>query len=160
MTASLISRRAALLFRVSAIHTAACFFVGASLLYATGCGSSQRDLNQVPVYPATGTITFKGQPTPGAFVTLHPKSPLPEGAPSPRATVKPDGGFAATTYEAGDGAPEGEYILTVQWYKPIQKDGDLVAGPNVIPKQYTNPKTSKLEVRVAAGENQLEPIKL
>jgi hypothetical protein len=82
------------------------------------------------------------------------------GAPSPRATVGPDGRFTLTTYEKQDGAPEGDYVLTIQWYKPVRQGNDVVGGPNVIPVKYGVAKTSDLSVRIAAGENQLKPIQL
>lgn len=122
-------------------------------------GCSQEATNRVQTYPVTGSITLKGQPVPGAFVALHPKSPQFD-IPAPRANVGADGALKVTTYDGGDGAPEGEYILTIEWYKPIKSGADLVAGPNVVPKKYSSPKTSDITIRVAAQENVLPPITL
>jgi hypothetical protein len=122
-----------------------------------GCGKAAPE--RVATHPAKGTITFKGQPTPGAFVTLHPKTPL-ENVPAPRANVGKDGSFEVTTFNGGDGAPEGDYIVTVQWYKPVKNGNDVVAGPNVIPPKYGKPQTSSVVIHIAACENQLQPIKL
>jgi hypothetical protein len=127
------------------------------LVACTGCSQAQPE--HVPVYPATGTITLKGQPMPGAFIALHPKNPQ-ENVPTPRADVGKDGAFKVTTFAGGDGAPEGTYVVTVQWNKLVKNGSDLVAGPNVAPSQYSKPETSKLEVRIAAGQNQIPPIKL
>jgi hypothetical protein len=129
----------------------------ASLLAALGCGKAAPA--RVATYPAKGTITFKGQPVHGAFVALHPKTPL-ENVPTPRANVAQDGAFAVTTYTNGDGAPEGDYVLTVQWYKLIKNGKDVMAGPNVIPPKYAKPQTSDVVIHIAAGENELKPIKL
>ena len=123
-----------------------------------GCGEAKPE--RVAVYPAAGSITVKGQPAPGAFVTLHPKSGATKDAPTPRASVDPDGSFMISTFDGGDGAPEGEYVVTVRWYKLVKHGVDVVAGPNVIPPQYTRPESSGLTVRIAAGENSLPPIKL
>jgi hypothetical protein len=123
-----------------------------------GCAKSEPA--GVSVVPVKGTITFKGQPMPGAIVGLHPKTPLGENVPTPRASVTKDGTFEVSTYRGGDGAPEGEYVLTVQWYKPIKNGSDVVAGPNVIPPKYSRPETSDKIIKIAAGVNQLEPIKL
>jgi hypothetical protein len=127
----------------------ACVFVG--------CGKDAQQ--NVPTFPVTGTISFQGQPIPGAFVTLHPIKPV-ANAPTPRASVAADGSLRVSTYNGGDGAPEGDYVLTVEWYKPIRNGTDLVAGPNVIPKKYASPRTSDLKVRVAAEETRISPISL
>ena len=130
----------------------------ACLVATLGCGEAKPD--RVAVYPAAGTITFKGQPMTGATVALHPKSAPAESVPTPRANVGKDGSFKVSTFNAGDGAPEGEYVLTVQWYKPIKQGTDLVSGPNVIPPRYSNPQTSDKVIKIAAGQNNLDPIKL
>lgn len=126
------------------------------ILPGIGCGKAN---SRVPVHPAQGAIQFRGQPAHGAFVSLHPKNAI-EGVPHPRATVSQDGTFAVTTYDGNDGAPEGDYVLTVQWYKPVKQGNDLVGGPNVLPAKYGSPRTSDVIVHIAAGENRLKPIQL
>jgi hypothetical protein len=130
----------------------------ACLAAIVGCGKAEPD--RVAVHPAAGTITFKGQPAHGAFVTLHPKAAPAESVPTPRANVDKDGSFNVSTFNSGDGAPEGEYVVTVHWYKLIKNGNDVAAGPDVIPRKYGNPASSDLVVRIAAGENALPPIKL
>jgi hypothetical protein len=122
-----------------------------------GCNEAKPD--RVAVHPTAGTITVKGQPAPGALVTLHPKSAPAENVPAPRANVDSDGTFKLSTFNGGDGAPEGEYVVTVRWYKLVKKGPDVVAGPNVIPTKYTRPESSDVVVRIAAGQNTLPPIK-
>jgi hypothetical protein len=128
-----------------------------AMITLTGCGS---DETRVPVHPVEGAIQFRGQPAVGAFVALHPKDGVGSGVPSPRATVRPDGKFSFTTYDGDDGAPAGEYVLTVQWYKPVRQGNDLVGGPNILPRKYAAASTSDLRIHIAAGENHLEPIQL
>jgi hypothetical protein len=130
----------------------------AALIILPGIGCSKAD-SHVAVYPVKGTIQYQGKPINGAFVTLEPKTAV-EGVPGPRATVQQDGTFALSTFNGGDGAPEGEYTLTVQWYKPVVRNNELVGGPNALPPKYASAKTSGLIVSVAAGENQLKPIVL
>jgi hypothetical protein len=139
-------------------YLCACVAVFAlATLMITGCGGDEA--GRVPVHPLVGSIQFRGQPAAGAFVSLHPKSGSPI-APNPSATVGPDGKFAFTTYDGQDGAPEGDYVLTVQWYKPIRHGNDVVGGPNVLPAKYAKPRTSDVHIKVAAGENRLQPIQL
>jgi hypothetical protein len=65
-----------------------------------------------------------------------------------------------TTFDGNDGAPEGEYVVTVQWYKPVRQNNEVVGGPNVLPAKYASAKTSDLRITVAAGENRLNPIQI
>jgi hypothetical protein len=134
-------------------------FAVVSLVLVTALGCGKADKNRVAVQPVQGTIQFRGQPAAGAFVSLSPKNPI-EGVPAPRATVGADGSFTVTTYDGNDGAPEGDYVLTVQWYRPIRQDNELVGGPNVLPLKYASARTSDLVVTVAAGENHVKPIQL
>ncbi|HEY2826680.1 MAG TPA: hypothetical protein VGJ04_03690, partial [Pirellulales bacterium] len=79
----------------------------------------------------------------------------------PTAQVKPDGTFDLSSYAANDGAPPGEYKVTVQWHKTVKPaGGDPTLGPNLLPPQYRRPDTSPLTVVIAAGPNQLNPIVL
>jgi hypothetical protein len=132
----------------------------ASLVLLAGC--SDGDSTRSAVHPVAGTIQFRGQPASGAFVTLHPiaKDSTHAEVPNPRASVAADGTFTLTTYDGNDGAPAGDYLLTVQWYRPVKQGGDWVGGPNVLPKKYALPQTSGLRITVAAGENRLQPIQL
>jgi hypothetical protein len=132
--------------------------IALTALTFAGCG--QGDAGRVPVHPVQGAIQFRGQPIVGAFVSLHPMNGATAEIPTPRATVGPGGRFAVTTYDGQDGAPEGEYVLTVQWYKPIRHGDEVVGGPNALPVKYARPQTSDLIVKVAAGENRLQPIQL
>jgi len=135
--------------------------VGAALLAITlpcvGCGKG--GAARVPVHPVAGAVKFRGQAMNGAFVALHPKNPT-DGVPAPRASVAPDGTFTLSTHDGNDGAPEGEYVVTVQWYKPVKVGKDVVGGPNVLPPKYASASTSDLKITVAAGENHLKPILL
>lgn len=138
--------------------------VAAALVLAVLAGCGQKAADRTPVFPASGSITVKGLPAHGAIVVLHPKNAIPapngEGAPAPRANVDEQGAFDVTTYDRGDGAPEGEYVVTVMWFKQIKENGDLKAGPNVVPAKYSRPSTSDIVVKIAAGQNSLPPIKL
>lgn len=126
---------------------ATCMFA----LTTLGCGESWLE-----VVPASGTVKVDGKAPEGAHIVLHPKTPVGTDPIAPTATVKPDGSYVITTYQAGDGAPPGEYVATVQWYQ-IDKDG--IVGPNVIPKEYSTPQTSPIKVTVKSdGPTTIEPI--
>ena len=128
-------------------------------LVSAAVGCSEAPTPAVPVYPASGKITFKGQPMPGAFIALHPKTPV-DGVPNPRASVDKEGNFTVSTFAGNDGAPEGQYVLTVQWFKQIKNGADVVSGPNVVPKKFSTAQSSDLEVKIIAGANELPTIRL
>lgn len=118
-------------------NRSALMLIVAALLLASGC--SEATPERVATFPVEGAISFKGQPIPGAFVALHPRSPLPD-VPPPRASVTADGGLKISTYDGGDGAPEGEYVLTVEWFKPVKQGQDVVAVPECHVSPLPRPK--------------------
>ncbi len=127
------------------------------LVLVSGC-SQQSAAPPVPVHPVTGQVTFNGKPAVGAAVVFHAKAA--DGQfPAPRAYTDSQGNYALSTFNGQDGAPAGEYAVTVELRAPVLKDGELVAGPNVIPQPYGSPKTTKLQVRVAEGSNTV-PLKI
>jgi hypothetical protein len=106
------------------------------------------------VHPATGIARAGHTPLVGAQIRLHPRGmTLPDDA-TPSATVQDDGTFALTTFTKGDGAPAGDYVATVQWFR-VGPDGG--AGGNVLPKRYASPTTSPLTVTIREGTNDLPP---
>jgi hypothetical protein len=125
-----------------------------SLLLAGGCSpNTPNPSNQKPVHPVSGQVTVGGQPAKAAFVLFTPLNEPPEPKdPRPRAEVKDDGSFAISTYGAEDGAPLGEYIVTVTW--DDREVGDKLKG------RYSDSKTSTLRATVKEGANELPPFKL
>jgi hypothetical protein len=129
----------------------------AGLLLA-GCGRSGPP--RVTTYPTKGSVTYQGQPVSGAFLALHSKNDPRPDVPTSTAIVQPDGTFAVTTYDAADGVPPGDYVVTIQWRKAVKSGGDYVLGPSLLPAKYSRPETSDVVVHVAAGKNELPPITL
>ena len=130
---------------------------GLLLLAFAGCGNAEPQ--RTAVVAVEGAVSFQGKPLPGAMIALHPKTPRTD-VPTPRALVDKDGTFRVSTYEAGDGAPPGEYVATIAWYKLVGQRGDVQAGPNVLPPKYNNPKTSPWVIRVADQSTRLPPVQL
>lgn len=130
------------------------FVLTALMLFTIGgCGE-----NWAPVQPTSGTVKFNGKVPAGARILLHAIKPPEDGslAVTPAGRVEDDGSFKITSYQAGDGATPGEYVVTVEWY-PVDKDGNV--GANAIPKEYSNPTTSPLKVTVSNdGPTLLDPI--
>ena len=93
-------------------------------------------------YPVRGRAFFDGVPMPGAVVTLTPEKGKGKGGPT--GIVEADGSFRLTTYTAFDGAPEGEYLVSVSW-----REG----GKSLLPAHYATAAKSGLQATVKAGEN-------
>jgi hypothetical protein len=137
---------------------AAVLIASASLVLSPAC--SRPGSGRVPTHPVKGSITYQGNSLGGALVVLHPKGDTNANVPTATAQVKADGSFSLSTYDAGDGAPAGDYVVTVQWYKPVRMQEEVVPGPNQLPRKYSDPSTSDLVVHVAEGSNDLPPITL
>jgi len=114
-----------------------------------------------PVFPVQGKVLFRGKPATGALVIFHPlnRPELEKGMP--RAVVQDDGSFAVTTFAAKDGAPAGDYAVSITWKTTSEKipsrKGRPKRVPTNFPEKYKNPKTSGLVVRVEETQNELRP---
>src|SRR6516162_2916123 len=85
-----------------------------TLLLVSGCGQGRKT-----VYPVYGKVLTAGEkPAEGALVVFHPLGAATTESTKPLAYVKNDGSFALTTYTQADGAPEGEYAITIEWRPP------------------------------------------
>lgn len=131
----------------------------AGLVCFAGCGDSSKPAT----LPATGSVTFKKKaPAAGALIVFHPTDAALEKkiGGKPFATVRDDGTFALTCYREGDGAPEGEYGVTVQWNaKPregklaLSSEGGGAGGPSMINQaKYGNPAQPFQKVTVKKGD--------
>lgn len=134
--------------RSTKARAARCLLIlaGPGLAALAGCGKSDVIYEVVPV---AGKITFDGKPPQGAVVMLTPVSPPEDDAVAPQGGVQADGSYKITSYTSGDGAPPGEYVVTVSWYKMDEKLGG--PGPNVVPAEFTDPAKSKLKVTINQG---------
>jgi hypothetical protein len=123
---------------------------------AVGCGSGE---SRVPVQPVRGQVLLEGKPVPHAHVVLHPVQQADATLPRPQAKVNADGSFAVSTYEHGDGAPPGEYAVTVQCWLASAKNPE--APPvNHLPVRYSRAASSGLRVQIREGDTQLPPLHL
>lgn len=125
-----------------------------------GCGGS----SSTPTHPVRGKVLFDGKPPANALVVLHPLGDTQKDSPRPRAKVEPDGTFTVGTFDAKDGAPAGEYAVTVQlWLSSATGKGgwqDEALPRNQLPGRYSLTSTSGLRARVTTGENELPVFEL
>lgn len=127
----------------------ALLFVVAALALA-GCGQKGPTL-----YPVTGKVTGSdGKPLENATVVFHPAEGAGPDAVKPRGKVGSDGTFTLTTHSAGDGAPAGEYRVTVELW--LAGRGDEPPA-NRLPEKYAKPDQSGFKATVGAGPTDLPP---
>jgi hypothetical protein len=101
----------------------------------------------VPTFAVEGKAYYQGVAMDGADFTFHPKKGGVE-ALRPKGKVKYDGTLKLGTYATDDGAPAGEYVVTIQWRQMVNKGGELEAGPDLVPASYNSPQTTPLTARV------------
>lgn len=102
---------------------------------------------RVATFHVEGKAYYQGSVMAGADFTFHPKKGGIE-ALRPRGKVAHDGTLKLGTYQSDDGAPAGEYVVTIQWRQMVNKGGELEAGPDLVPAAYNSPQTTPLTARV------------
>ena len=129
-------------------------------MIAGGCSSSADSGDSKAVHRVRGKVLVGGQPAKGAFVLFVPvNEPADPSDPRPRAEVGADGSFAISTYGVEDGAPAGEYVVTVTWPGGVLPDGPE-EPPDKLLGKFDNPKKSNLRAVVKEGVNELTPFEL
>jgi hypothetical protein len=130
-----------------------------------GCARTE---TRKPVFAISGKATFQNEPMAGAMISFHPLNDPGPRALRAQATVNRDGTFRMTTYDTGDGAPAGEYAVTVYWpsprpAKPKSADPSALGEeeeitPDRLKRQYAVPATTKLRAVVREEANTFDLI--
>jgi hypothetical protein len=91
----------------------------------------------------------------------------PAPFPKPHARIAADGTFQLSTYREHDGAPLGEYTVTVSWRAPANKqiaddvkEEDWDQGREQLPTRYQDPQKSGLRITIQPGQNELPSLRL
>jgi hypothetical protein len=128
-------------------------YIGFTLaLLAVSC--SGRDYGDRPPYAASGKVMVNDQPAKGALVILYESPPVP-GRPAPQGTVGDDGTFVLSTYDPGDGAPAGDYKVSITW-RTSRKEGAM----DRLNRAFANAETSGLVAKIEKKSNVLPPFDL
>ena len=133
-----------------------CIAMTCLALVLPSCGKRRK-----AVYPVHGKV-FDNQDKPavGAMIVFHPSDGGNSDSNTATGTVQDDGSFSLTTYEKDDGAPEGDYVATIEW-RPKGQGFGAPDGPDRLNGQLSNKANSKLRFKVGnQPDNVLEPIKL
>jgi hypothetical protein len=126
-----------------------------------GCGKTESV--RVAVHPVSGRLLVNGKPAERAVVSLNPSKPFPDptlGSVLPYGLVQADGTFSIGTYTTDDGAPVGEYTVTVVWPTITIEGGEEIFGQDRLRKAFENPKQPATKFAVKDGENLVPTIDL
>lgn len=122
---------------------------------AGGCsGGNEAEL--LPVQKVQGTLTYQGKPMDGAVVIFFPnENGLYKGCP--RAISDESGHYQLTTFNENDGAPAGDYKVTIYWPEggadPETADP---LPPDRLNKVYADIKTTKLTASVSNNSGDID----
>lgn len=130
------------------IATAAC---GLLIFLTGGC----RGEKSVACRPVSGKVLLGAKPVAEATVVFHRLDGAhPEGVPLPLAYTSADGSFSLTTLKSGDGAPLGEYAVTIELKQARMVGEELVRdGRQLLPARFATPAQTPLRYSVRPGEN-------
>lgn len=132
----------------------------ATLLCCLGCSGTKK-LAPPKTVQVTGSVLQADKPVAGARVKFHPQFDIGDVKFIPYGDTGPDGKFEVNTGASGNGAPAGEYVVTVEVLRtgtdPI--DG-LEAEIDQLKGAYNDPAKSEWKITLNDGENVLEPFKL
>lgn len=134
------------------------FLVGVGLA-AFGLASCSKADGRKPTFPVQGKVLMPdGKPAEHATVVFHPANESGPDVVKPRGKVAADGSFQLTTYDGNDGAPAGEYRVTVELWLSTGRGDE---GPTSrLPAKYANPESSGLSAAVNAGPTELKTFQL
>jgi len=127
--------------------------VSLGLMFGSGCFGKQG----IETAPASGVVTYNGQPLAYGRVSFRPEA----GSPA-TGEIQPDGSFSLSTYGNSDGAIVGTHQVAVVATEvdagvtnATPANTEMKVAKSMIPKKYTSFSTSELTVEVVAGgENQ------
>lgn len=121
------------------------------LLICLTCWSCGKTSDRKKTYPVVGVILIDGQPIEQVAVRCVSLDGIDTANPTFSAAFTDAAGkFEISTYEQGDGVPEGNYALTIAWgewnYVTMQYGGDKLNG------KYNDPQTSTIKFEVQDGK--------
>jgi hypothetical protein len=143
--------------------------VSCTLVTALGVLLSSSCASKRKLYPVRGQVFAGGKPAAGALVVFQPADDPSPQALRPSGQVEADGSFTLSSYSPAegqprDGAPAGEYRVSISWFPPNAKEllgkNGITMVPDRLGGRYGDPKTSGLQAKVSEGTNELPAFQL
>lgn len=130
---------------------------------ATVSGCSPARTPRLDTYPVSGLVMVNGKPAVRAEVRMRPTKPLLDPlkrSVEPYGIVDAEGMFRICTYRENDGAPPGEYAITIVWPTVTVDGGEEVFGPDRLNGRYGNPLSPVTMFTVLETSNLIPSIDL
>ncbi len=127
-------------------------FAGLALVAALcGCGAKER------LHPVEGKLFIGGQPAANAKIAFHPLGGSAPRALIPVGVTRPDGSYSLMCRAPGDGAPAGEYVVTLIWPDVALVQDECVeeVAHDRLKGRYADAAKSPLRATVAPGRNDI-----
>lgn len=129
------------------------------LLCSTGCQEQSSPDGKQPIHPVCGTLLVNDRPAANARLALHPAKGTTLSELRPVGICSPDGSFRLTTYQMDDGAPQGEYVVTIFWPNDAMPADECECIDPIIHDRlagsYIDPARSTLRAKVLPRENSI-----
>jgi hypothetical protein len=129
-------------------------------IFLLGCGA---DDGGPKTYPTQGKVLVNGQPAEGAKVTFYSSSPEVDGkkVPPPSGTADASGVFHLETYKPEDGAPAGDYKVTVVWLEAPKPNAQGIFDlKDRLQGRYSSAEKSTLNAQIPQGGGEIPPFEL
>ena len=121
--------------------------LGGLVVSLASCGQSA---TRKPTFAVSGKVLDGSKPLAHATVVFHPLDGADAATPKPRGKTDETGTFRLTTYDADDGAPAGQYRVTVEQWATVNPE----QGPvNRVSAKFANPAGSGFTADVTNGPN-------
>lgn len=117
----------------------------------TACSRKPQQFRKETV-PVKGEVYVDGNPASNLQVTLHDVKGMDTQHPTFSTAMTDDKGkFVVSTYNQGDGVPEGEYTITFMWGQ-LNLLSMQYGGPDKLKGRYSDPKKSQFRCKVEKGK--------
>ena len=113
-------------------------------LFLPGCGGGPR------LTTVTGIVTVQGEPVKMGTITFVPEGTNERAS----AVLGPDGKFAMSTFQPGDGVLPGSYKIMISAYESLPEMGKPNSGKIAVAAKYLDARTSGLTATIVAGTPQ------
>ena len=122
----------------------------------TGCGGGPA---RMKLYPVTGQVYLNDKPLADHRVVFLPVDKTKYEREHPFAITDKEGKFRLSTYEQGDGAPAGEFVVVFFPNDELDDGSDQRKRTSPLPSKYMAADKSDFRVKIEGGTD-LPPFKL
>ncbi|QDV39504.1 DUF4198 domain-containing protein [Tautonia plasticadhaerens] len=123
-------------------------------LLASGCGGDDAPGPASELRPVSGLVLVGGKPAAGVDVQLHPLNRSNDAdAPRPYGSTDAEGRFRLRLGEAEEGAPAGQYTVTLSWPAGV-------GGADRLGSAFAEPGGSGLVAVIEEGTTELPPFEV